>query len=239
REDGPLNLERVIAEGPTHGHEASEDEQLAGGGTFLSTHVGFRDATVSVLLPAEEGDEGAPAGEGLIAGPHGPLRRIAFEELSLDLEDVALRLGSGELVTADLAGMSTRARPPLPADEPLVVRAAFGRLRFGEEGLRVEEGLFRLPGTLVEGSLGLGPVADTDGWGLHADLRAPDWSDLSDLRWLDPRVPEGTFRGAARVRAQEEVEVTLSDARLRLPASDVVLDGEVSIDRDGGLRADG
>src|SRR5690606_26889126 len=39
REDAPLNLERVIAEGPKPGHEEPEGVQLAGGGTFLSTHV--------------------------------------------------------------------------------------------------------------------------------------------------------------------------------------------------------
>src|SRR5690606_23530503 len=120
------------------------------------------------------------------------------------------------------------------------ITEAFGRVTYGDAGLRIVDGLFRLPGTLVSGSVGLGPGEDpaSDGWGLAADLTVDDWGSLADLRWLDPRVPDGTFRRATTLPLHAGADVRLDHVAVRLPASNLSMSGGIAL-ADGATMPDG
>src|SRR5690606_21421608 len=87
---------------------------------------------------------------------------------------------------------------------------------------------------------GLGPGEDpaSDGWGLAADLTVDDWGSLADLRWLDPRVPDGTFRGATTLSLHEGADVRLDHVEVRLPASNLSMSGGIAL-ADGATMPDG
>ena len=217
-EDG-LNLGRLLAR-----REAAPDSAQTRMDVLFG-QIGVRDGRVSVLSPAT-GAEVQP----LVPGPEGPLRRLGLDAMDLDLEDAVLRLDRDVTFTSDLASLAVRISLP-GAEEPLVLREAFGRIAFDlDEGLRVTEGAFRLPETLGRGSVTLGPSSADEGWSFGADVQVSDWGRLADLRWADPRIPDGRFRGNATVSTDDGVALELSDVELRLEASTVALDGGVRFD---------
>ncbi|MDZ7780669.1 MAG: translocation/assembly module TamB domain-containing protein [Gemmatimonadota bacterium] len=216
-EDDELNLSRLLTP-----DEASPDSAANPIELFVG-QVGVRDGRVSVLSPAETGERA-----GVVPGPRGPLRRLGLDGLDLDLEDAVLRLGEEASFASDLASLSMRLSLP-DSEEPLRVREAFGRLAFDlEEGLTVQEGAFRLPETLGRGAVELGPSDQGEGWAFQADLSVDEWGDLADLRWADPRIPDGLFRGSVAVATGEHLDLTLGDVDVRLAASNLTIDGGVS-----------
>ena len=215
-EDDGLNLGRLLAP-----REAGPDS-LRTRMDVLFGQVGVRDGRVSVLSPST-GIEG----ERVVPGPEGPLRRLGLDAMGLDLEDAVLRIDRGVTFASDLASLAVEISLPT-AGEPLVVREAFGRLAFDlDDGLRITEGAFRLPETLGRGSLALGPSILREGWALGVDVQVSDWGRLADLRWADPRIPDGAFRGGVTVSTENDVQLSLSDVELRLEASNVEMNGGV------------
>lgn len=216
-EDDELNLSRVLEPGDASPDSATTTTEL------LFGQVGVREGRISVLSPAEAG-----GGARVVPGPDGPLQRLGLDGLDLDLEDAVLRIDEGASFASDLASLSMRMSLPA-SEEPMRVREAFGRLTFDlDEGLTVTEGAFRLPETLGRGTVELGPSERVDGWAVQADLSVDGWGDLADLRWADPRIPDGLFRGSVVVATGDHLDLALDDVDLRLAASNVTLDGGVT-----------
>jgi len=223
-EDDALNLSRILA--PRDPAPDSARLRL----DLLFGQVGVRGGRLSVLSPA--GAEGISSDEGLggiVPGPLGPLRRLGLDGLDLDLEDAVLRIDEEVTFEADLASLAMRLSLP-GATEPLVLRETFGRAFFSvKDGLRVTDGMFRLPETLGRGSIELGPT-EAGAWAFRGDLSVRDWGQLADLRWADPRIPDGTFRGDLVVVAGGRIDVDMRSVEVRLPESNVTFTGGVSFD---------
>jgi hypothetical protein len=218
-EDGELNLGRVLAPGDPAPDSARTRIDLVFG------QIGVRSGRVSVLSPAS-GDLPIGAG-GVVPGPEGPLARIGLDGMSLDLEDAVLSIDGDVAFRSDLASLAMRLALP-GTTEPMVVRESFGRLTFDlDEGLSITEAAFRLPQTLGRGTVELGPVAGVEGWALEADLEVEDWGSLSDIRWADARIPEGTFRGGVRVSTVDGLALDLAQVDVRLSDTNLALDGDV------------
>ncbi len=182
--------------------------------------------TLDVLTPL---DGSPPPRVPTVASPdgRGSLRRIALEGLDLALEDVRLGGRSGQWLTGRLSDLSVGV---LVLDRPLDLLHAEGAVRFGPGGLAIEGAEFRLPGSVFDGSLALGPSGEEDeGWGLGLELRTQGPAALSDLAWLDERVPEGALRGGISVSTADGVRVALSDVRVEGEVSRVTLNGGIRV----------
>ena len=215
--DDALNVERILAPGPPA-------DTLSSGrpSTIELGRISVREGSIEVLTPAD-----APS-RVTVAGPDGTaMRRLAFDDLDLDLEETVIRPGGAVEFDARLAAFAATLHV---VEEPFVVRAAVGDLTFGAEGLLVREGTFRLPGSLLEGELTFGPERPGTSWTFTADLQAEEWGDLADLHWIDPRIPEGAFRGGAALRTDAGLLLDLRDFEVQTGASAVVADGNVRFD---------
>lgn len=221
--DQVLNVERVLATGRADSAGASTAR------TITLRRLAIRDGSVRVLTPASAGSRrvrSAPDGS--------PLREIAFEDLDMDLEDLLLRVGGPVELDARLASLNSSA---YLVEEPLMLREVFGDVTFGADGIRIRNAAFRLPSTLLRGGLTLGPARPGESWTLRGALSADGWGDLSDLAWIDPRVPEGRFRGAATLRIPDALEVDLEEVQIELEASDLVADGWMRFGDELSMRA--
>lgn len=214
--DEAVNVERLLARG---------DSTAAGSGEGRPTrlgHIAVRQGRARIVSPADgdrEPDAGGPDGE--------PLKELTFEGLDIDVENAVIVPGGSVIFQADLASFSSSIGI---LDDPLRVREVFGTLTYGDQGIRITDAAFRLPGTLVEGDLRVGPAAPGEPWTFSTDLRTRGWGDLADLHWVDPRVPDGRFTGGAVVDVAGRVAVGMRDLRVELEASDVVFDGEAVFD---------
>ena len=226
--DDFLNVNRLLAEGPAQPDSATAPSTPR---TIALGRISVRGGLIEVLTPAEEASERtveAPGG--------GALQRIAFDVDDLDLEETIVRPGGAVALDARLGSLSTSIEL---LERPIVVREAFGRISFGSLGLEVADAAVRFPGTLTNGEFRFGPERPGDPWTFAADLGSDGWGELSDLQWIDPRIPDGSFRGAVSVRTQEGIDLRLRSLEVRLGASHLVADGRVRFD-DGiamqGLR---
>lgn len=226
--DDFLNVSRILAESPPRPDSAAA---VGAPRTLALGRVSVRGGVVEVLTPAEEDSQHtvrAPGG--------GALQRIGFDIEDLDLEETILRPGGAVALDARLGSLSTTISL---FGRPIVVREAQGRLAFGALGLEVTEAAVRLPGTLTNGIVRFGPARPDDPWTFSADLRADGWGDLADLQWVDPRIPDGAFRGGMTVRAEDGIDVELRALEVQLEASHLEATGRVRFD-DGmsmqGLR---
>jgi len=181
-------------------------------------HLGIRGGDVRIVTP--ESDRDAP---GVLLGPHGePLRELRLSAVNVDVEDAVLTPGTSVEFAARLASFSGDIHI---LEDPLRVRQVFGSVTYGAQGIRIFDAAFRLPGTLLEGHVRIGPETEGDPWTFAADLDTDGWGDLGDLAWIDPRIPAGRFRGGAAIDVFEGVDITLREVGVELEASGVVLDG--------------
>ena len=215
--DQGMNISRLLAEGggaPSSG-TSSPSRPVALG------RVGLRQSRVRILAPTTE-----RSGSRLVEGPEGErLRELSFEALDVDVEDAVLATSDEPQFTARLASFSSEIGI---LEEPLVIDEAFGRVAYGERGIEVTEGQFRLPGGLIEGELTVGPRAEGEPWRMTADLVSDGWLELADIGWVDPRIPAGRFRGATDLRIEDGVHLGLRDVDVELEASTLIFDGGVS-----------
>ncbi|MBM4185388.1 MAG: hypothetical protein FJ207_14420, partial [Gemmatimonadetes bacterium] len=221
--DGTLNVERILASRPTPDSSAAGPPR-----TIELGRIAVRGGMVTVLTPAT-----AP-GRTTVAGPDGaPMRRLAFEGLDLDLEETVLRPGGAVELDARLTSFASTIHV---VEKPLILQAAVGDLTFGAEGLRVADGTFRLPSALLEGELGFGPERPQEPWTFAADLRTDSWGSLADLAWIDARIPEGRFRGAAEVRTGDGLLLDLNAFEVQTGASTLEASGGVDFREGMTLR---
>ena len=221
--DDVLNVTRILAESERDTTSARRGRPIDLG------RIGLRGGRVRVLTPAQSHSERT------VPSPDGsPLRLILFDDLDLDLEEALLTPGSAVSFEARLGSASASVHL---ADEPLVLRELFGDVTFGAQGIRLQNAAFRLPSTLLEGSLTMGPARPGDPWTLRGALATNGWGDMHDLAWIDPRIPSGRFRGAATLRIPDAVEVEFHDVEIEMEASDVLADGWVRFAEPLSMRA--
>lgn len=220
--DDVLNVTRILAEGDP------DSTSVVLGQPIDLGRIGIRDGTVYVLTPARV------ATAATVPAPDGsPLRRIAFENLDLDLENILLRPGAAVSLEADLASLSASVHL---VEEPLVLREVFGDVTFGAQGIRVQNAAFRLPSTLLRGDLTFGPKRPGGVWQVSSSLEADGWGDLADLAWIDCRIPAGRFRGRVAFEVPGVVEVDFDQFEVELEASNLLVDGWVRFDEALSLR---
>jgi len=224
--DQGMNISRLLADGGgSPAPEASGTSQPVSLG-----RVGVRESRVRILAPTTD-----RSGPRIVEGPEGEiLRELAFEALDIDVEDAVLSLSEETQFTARLASFSSQIGV---LEEPLVIDEAFGLLSFGDRGIAIEEGQFRLPGGLIEGDLAVGPRAEGEPWTMSADFRSNGWVQLSDIAWTDPRIPNGRFRGGTDILIDEGVHLVLRDVEVELEASSLLFDGAISFTDDVSLTA--
>jgi hypothetical protein len=212
-DDGP-NVSHLLAPGPTDSAGTGAPRPIGLG------RISIRQGDVEILTPTDS----ATAAPTVPAPDGGRLRRLALRIDDLDLEETTLRPGGVVVVDARLTSLSASISL---LDEPLEIMEAFGDLAFGARGLELSETAFRLPGTLLSGDVTFGPDRPQTDWTFSADLRSEGWGSLSDLQWIDPRVPPGRFRGAVALSAADGIEVELRDVEAEIEASRVAASGHV------------
>lgn len=214
QDDQPVNVSLLLTEGDTATSERGRSPTRLG-------HIAIRQGRARILTPADPG-EGAPDTE----GPDGePVNALTFDGLDLDVENAVLVPGGSVVFRADLASFSSDIGV---LDKPIRVREVFGSLSYGDQGIRIFDAAFRLPGTLLEGDLRVGPESDGEPWTFWTSLESDGWGDLADLAWVDRRIPSGRFRGGAQVDVDGSVDIVLDGLRVELEASEVVFDGRAS-----------
>lgn len=220
-EGQPLNLSLLVAQGAP----LPDSVRRPAARPFRLGHVAIRDGTVAILSPAGPGGGRAR----VVGGPNGErLRRIGFDRLSLDVEDAMIAPRNAIQFEARLASFAAEVSL---IENAFVLREAFGAVTFGGLGIRVVEGAFRLGDSLLRGDLTVGPERPGEPWSFRSKLATDDWAALEDLRWIEERIPDGRYRGAATILAGRDGVVLDADAiRLDLEASDVVFDGQARFD---------
>ncbi|MGD8319860.1 MAG: translocation/assembly module TamB domain-containing protein, partial [Gemmatimonadota bacterium] len=201
-----------------------QDSIRAPGPGIVLGSVRVVDGLLDVLTPLQ----GRPSPRSLtVPSPDGEgrLSRIGLEGLNLELSDVVVRSGAAQLLDASLAHLDMSVAV---LDRPLRVAGVEGRLTFGNDGLHIADGTFRLPGSAFDGTLALAPD-DSGSWGLHLDLRTQGPASLADLSWLDDRIPDGVYRGGVALDVQSGVDVDLQDVNVELEASRLSLNGRVEL----------
>ncbi len=195
--------------------------------------VGIRGGSIDILSPL-----GTGASPGTLTEPapggHGRLHRISLDSLDLDLADALLRLGGTEPLQATLSSLSVDAY--LFAD-PLRVTDARGSLSYGVGGLDLRNATLSLPHSTLTGEVRLGPqTGEGSAWALAANLKTRGRGSLSDLHWLDARIPDGHFGGGITVTSGDGLDAHFHDMRVDLEASQLLLDGGLSVGRNVELR---
>lgn len=211
-----MNVTQILVRGDSTSGGSSD------GRPFELGRVGVRNGRARILTPAEAGDPRT------VEGPEGePLRELRFDSLDLDLEETILAPQQIVQFGAQIASFSSHIAI---LDEPLVVEEVFGQLAFGREGIQVTDASYRLPGSLMRGTVNLGPESDGGPWVFRSSLRTVRPGALADLRWLDPRIPDGTFSGGVDLRGAGGVRAILRDVEVELEASEIGFDGPVRFD---------
>lgn len=214
--DQPTNITQLLVAGQPR------DPGAPAATAFSLGRVGIRDGKVRIIAPAPD-----PSHPLVVSGPNGePLRVLDFDSLDLDVEEAVLSLDAAEQFSARLASFSSQISI---LAEPIRVSEAFGRLAYSKgAGVDVTELTFRLAaGSLLEGDIAVGPESEGAPWTFRASLATDGWADLDDVRWVDPRVPEGRYRGAATLRTGGGMLIELHPLEVELEASQMVFDGPV------------
>jgi hypothetical protein len=216
QQDQPLNLRLLLAASPPSSDSVAGPTPQP----LRLGHVAIRNGSVAVLSPAST--DGGRAR--IVRGPNGErLRRIGFDGLSLDVEDVVIDPSSEVQFEAELTSLTAQVSL---IERPLVVREAFGTATFGPSGIRLRNGAVRLGDSLLRGDLTLGPDRPGAPWSFRSEFVTDAWAALEDLQWIDGRIPDGRYRGAAGIVAgREGVVIDADQVRVELEASEVVLDG--------------
>ena len=216
----PLNIQQIV-----RGVEESDSIGAVPEAAREPIHVGriaVREGLLKILTPSSGESTGrlVPSPDG-----NGQLLYRSLEDIDLDLEDVILRLGNTDsLLGAQLASLSML---NAVTAESFRLEEAFGEIDFGQRGIRVREGAFRFERTLVRGEVRVGSWGDTDGWAFFASLETDGAGDLSDLAWIDDRIPGGLFRGAVTIATENGTNVGLEELEVELDGSSLQLDGDV------------
>ncbi|MGD8729095.1 MAG: translocation/assembly module TamB [Gemmatimonadota bacterium] len=209
------NVNRLVPPGGDDGTPPSTARTIGLG------RIAVRGGSLQILTPASSD---TPEALTEVAPDGGRLRRMAVDDLDLDLERTIFRSEGPVMVDARLASLSGSI---FVLEKPLVIHEAQADVTFGDRGLRIDGGQFRLPGSFLEGGVGFGPDRPGDPWTLTADFRSNDWSDLADIAWVDPRIPSGRFRGDASLRVQDGIQIGLDDVDVQAAGSVLALDGRV------------
>ena len=200
--------------------------------SFALGRIEVRGGTVQLLTPAGDDTTGltvpSPDGDGL-------LKRITLEELDLELENAVLDpSNTARMFAAQLTHLSMKVAV---VSELVTLADASGEIVYGSGGITFSQGNFRLPGSVLRGEISAGPNEPDGPWSVTASLSTEGDGDLEDLKWLDDRIPSGSFRGGVRISVAESVEVVVEEVQIELEGSSLTLDGrivlgeQISLDR--------
>ncbi|MDA0328620.1 MAG: translocation/assembly module TamB [Gemmatimonadetes bacterium] len=219
-----VNVARVLVAPDPESPERSGVRRLSLG------RIGVREGRARVLTPADPAST-APT----VLGPSGePLRQLLFDELDFDLEAAVVSPGSAVEFDARLVSFSSTIST---VPDPFVIREVFGRLTYGARGIRVADAAFRMPNTLFRGHLDVGPRRPGEAWVVSSELDVDGWGDLEDLGWIDPRIPEGRFRGRADIAVAGAIEVDFDQFEVELEASHLIADGHVAFGAEMSMQS--
>ena len=180
--------------------------------------IAIRGGTLSVLSPA-------PAGTNVrtVVGPDGErLREVSFRELTVVVDDVVVNPGHETVFQAQVAELSGSVNL---GRDPLQLTDVSGAVSLSGRGIVLEDAAFHMPASALTGSLTIGPTEEGGPWIVGTDLTVDGWGDLADLQWLDPRIPQGRYRGRAVITVPRDVEAELQDFEVQLEASTLVASG--------------
>ena len=201
--DQAMNVTRLLAEGEASANSQDSIPATASRPVSLG-RVGIRESRVRVLSPASDRD-----GRGVVEGPDGePLRQIELRALDMDVEEAVLATSSAMPFEARLASFSSEI---VILDDPFIIDEVFADVSFGPRGIVLSNAQYRLPGGLLEGDVSIGPQSPADPWTLEGAFVSDGWMDLGAVQWIDPRIPDGRFRGEADVYVSDGVHLDLAD----------------------------
>jgi translocation and assembly module TamB len=191
--------------------EPRDPEGEPGGVSVRLRGTTIHDGSLLVRVPVHAGAGGRAEA---VEGAEGLYRVLEFTALDARIRDAELAGPELEGQRVVLDALSLRARV---LAEPFEVKDFAGEITHRSGRIDVEARRLHLPETEVEGSvvLYLGGSPD-DGGETALEVRAAVRSErLSDLRWLEPRIPEG------RGRAEVAVIGPLSRLEWRITEADV------------------
>lgn len=192
------------------------------------SRIGIRDARVDILSPLAAGASPRTL-TAAAPGGHGRLQRISLDSLDLDLDDVFLRFGGTQPLQATLSSLSLDA---YVFDDPLRITDARGSLSYGVGGLDLRNATLSLPHSTLDGEVRFGPqTGEGSAWALAANVETRGRGSLSDLKWLDARIPDGSFDGGITLTSGQGLDARFHDLRVDLEASQLLLDGGISLGR--------
>jgi translocation and assembly module TamB len=203
---------QVSHEGEGPGGEALGPDP--GGRSVVLRGVRLVDGTLDIFTPLEEEQRASP----FVLVAHDPdglpsLRRMTFREIDLHMGEVVLAAPNQSGERYELRGLSFRG---WIGPEPFRVSGAAGQLRREEDHFQASFSVVELPGSRAHGTLEVDwsrpgdVVVEVEG---EADPLA-----LSDIRFLEERLPVGDARGAfAFVLDRRGLFLDLRDTELRSP----------------------
>ncbi len=216
-DDGP-NVSRLLL--PADGGRGAGTPRDMPLGTVV-----IHDGLLAVLSPAN-GTPSARIPTVPVPDGAGVLRRLALEAIQGEWRDAVLHTGDEVRFTAALDAV---AMDVMLLEEPLRIVDGSGNFAFGSAGVEFGAATVDLPGSRLSGSLRLGPTSAGEPWRFFTDLNAAT-GDLDDLRWLDSRIPAGSFTGRFEVRTSDAIDVVFHRLEAEVEGSQLAAEGAFRFD---------
>jgi hypothetical protein len=187
-----MNVASIFGGGPPTDAGPGAPPETGGGGRFIVLRgVRLVDGALEILTPLKEEDRASPLV--LVADDpdgHPSLRRMSFREIDLHMGEVVLASPGQSGERYELRGLSFQG---WIGPEPFRVSGAAGLLRREEDRFRASFSVVELPGSRAHGSL------EVD-WSRPGDVVVAVEGEasplaLSDIRFLDERLPTGDAQG--------------------------------------------
>lgn len=223
--DGGTNVARIFArtgqEADSAGTDGTPPSRVSGPRPLTLGRVVIADGRLEVLTPIDGPSEAMPT---VVDGNGGHLRRLVLGEINADLSGAALNPAEGTNFSGAVRHLAMSAAV---LEDPLQIRDAEGRLSFGTAGVVLEADRIDLPSSRLQGRIRVGPVEGGGPWRYVSDLSTTGAS-LADFRWLDGRIPDGTFQGRVQVAAGDGVDVLLHGVEGELEGSAFSVAGRIT-----------
>lgn len=205
------------------GAVAGRDSTTSAGPEIVLREVRIVGGALEILQPLE----GAPPERAVVVeGPDGErLRSISVQGIHGELSRALLSSPTTDGVRFTVASLGLEARI---FREPARVEDLRGVATWADGTLTVEAAELKLPGSDLEGTI-RADLSGTGGPRFLLDLEASP-VDLADVRWAEPRIPEGTLTGGVRLDlGPDGMDWRFSDARGELGSDRVRADGRVDM----------
>lgn len=213
-----FNVDRVLKEG---------DDEPGPRRTILLRNITLHDSRVLVYYPIPEGEQ--PGAREVVVPTEdgeGLLRRLAFHRIEAGLPEVIVSSPDSPGPEVEVASLSLVGRI---YEDPFRVVGFEGHVGWADSQLSVDFSDLRLPGTVARGQV-LVDFRPEEGPAVEVGLRASELA-LSDLQWLEPRLPRGQGRGEVELHIGPEgrrwrfADLDLTVEESRIAGEGVILEG--------------